>query len=32
MQEGNSQEMDTLWGGDVIVLRAENAERGQLLD
>lgn len=32
MQEGNSREMDTLWGEDVIALRAENAERGQLFN
>ena len=32
MQEGNSQEMDALWGEDVIALRAENAERGQLFN
>ena len=32
MQEGNGQEMDALWGEDVIALRAENAERGQLFN
>ena len=32
MQEDDSQEMDTLWGEDVIALRAENAERGQLFN
>ena len=31
MQEGNGQEMDALWGEDVIALRAENAERGSTL-
>ena len=32
MQAGNSREMDALWGEDVIALRAENAERGQLFN
>jgi len=32
MQEDDSREMDTLWGEDVIALRAENAERGQLFN
>ena len=32
MKEDDSQEMDALWGEDVIALRAENAERGQLFN
>ena len=32
MQEDDMQEMDALWGEDVIALRAENAERGQLFN